>query len=78
MIENPVERLRNKLSPYMNLVNVLSLESVRIESGNARLDQLILNDLKVCIENFNEIHFYLNHADEIYQKYNEHVERDSE
>lgn len=64
MTENPVERLRNKLSPYMNLVSLLSLKSVRIETGNPHLDQLILNDLKVCAKNLNEIREHLDHADE--------------
>lgn len=77
MTENPVERLRNKLSPYMNLVSILSLQSVKIESGNAQLDQLILNDLKMCVENLNEIREHLDQANIICQKYTNHVERDS-
>lgn len=70
MPENPIERLRNKLSPFTNLVSLLSLESVKIESGNPHLDQLILNDLKVCAQNLTEIHMHLNQADEICCQHN--------
>lgn len=55
MTNNPVERLRNLLSPYLNLVSILSLEQVKITSNNPALTHLIEKDLRVCAENHKDV-----------------------
>lgn len=57
--ETPIERLRNHLSPYMNLVSMM-------EHGG--MDELIKKELAQCVANAPFIYQYLKELDEVCDK----------
>lgn len=57
---DPIERLRNKLSPFMNLVSMLSHhDSFTMPFEDAALNDLFAREYEVCKENLKEIDQYL-------------------
>lgn len=60
--QTPVERLRNKLSPFMNLIKLLELPGVQISANKESLFKLIEKELENCKRLTPEI---LDHLDDI-------------
>lgn len=58
---DPAERLRNKLSPFMNLVQMLSNEDIAslAPSKQESLNEIIRRELVVCKDNIDEVHDHL-------------------
>lgn len=71
-MENPIERLRNKLSPFLNLTKMLSeAENELTPFKNEKLNDLVRIDLEVCKQNLPQIHDHLAHAEEFINDPNE-------
>lgn len=66
MTNNPIERLRNRLSPFTSLVDILNLE-VLVNGREISLDpgvNLIVKDvIKRAVDNKDDIQKYLGEAD---------------
>lgn len=68
MTNNPVERLNNLLSPYLNLVSLLTLKQVEIKTDNPVLTNLIEKEIKLCADNVADIKYYLEKGAEVIEK----------
>jgi len=57
---DPIERLRNKLSPFMNLVSMLSHhESFNMPFEDEAFNEIFVKEFRVCQENLKDIDQHL-------------------
>lgn len=65
-MKNPVERLRNKLSPFLNLAKMLSETENELKPfKDDRLNAIINIEIQRCAENADDIRHHLHEADEL-------------
>jgi hypothetical protein len=65
MTNNPVERLRNLLSPHLNLISLLTLKQVEIKTDSPTLTSLIEKEIALAAKSQNDIRYYLDKGAEI-------------
>jgi hypothetical protein len=65
MTNNPAERLRNLLSPFLNVASLLALKQVEIKTDNPTLTKIIEKDIKLCAETAADVRYYLDKAAEV-------------
>lgn len=66
--QNPVERLRNKLSPFLNLVSILDKWKEKIEFKMplaSTAGDLIKQEIELCAKYISEIHDHLDDLDNV-------------
>lgn len=59
MTQHPAERIRNKFSPFLTLVELLSKEGVEIKFSNPTMGKIYEDLLEICKENKDQIHSHL-------------------
>lgn len=68
MTNNPIERLRNKLTPFFTVVDILSSPDVIVKTQKNGLLKILFDALAVCNENKGEINLYLSDAETIIER----------
>jgi hypothetical protein len=68
MTNNPAERLRNLLSPFLNVASLLALKQVEIKTDNPTLTKIIEKDVKLCAESVADVRYYLDKAAEVIEE----------
>lgn len=63
MTDNPIERLRNKLTPYLTLVELLESEFIKVEATHPTMLDIFTKVHAICKTNTADIHQYLDHAE---------------
>jgi len=65
MTEHPIERLRNKLTPFMNLPLMAKVMNIKFE--NPKEEEIFKETLEVCKKNASEINHWLTVAENAIQ-----------
>lgn len=65
-LQTPIERLRNKLTPYLTLVEILGRNASFLNYGDSHENKILLRLLNTCSQFNPEIHDYLADCDEFY------------
>ena len=68
MTQHPAERIRNKFTPFLTLVDLLTMEGVEIQTMNPTIKKLFVDLLEICKHNKDEIHDHLCDIEEFMTK----------
>ena len=59
MTQHPAERIRNKFSPFLTLIELLTMEGVEIKTRNSTVQKLAEDLLQICKDNKDQIHDHI-------------------
>lgn len=65
MTDHPAERLRNKLTPLFNLIEILSEEGTNLSFSDENLNKIFKDELENCRTNIPEIKKWLDIAERL-------------
>jgi hypothetical protein len=68
MTQHPAERIRNKFTPFLMLVELLTTEGTEIKCSNPTMKKLLDDMLQVCNDNKGQIHDHLCDIEEFMSK----------
>jgi hypothetical protein len=63
MTQHPIERLRNKLTPFFTLVELLNSADIMVKTSDKTILDIYCQVLKVCSENLDDIQLHLTESE---------------